>query len=57
MALSDIAKKFDVSKGAVHDYCSGRRRAHVAVSQRTLAPVRPRLRFRPASPDEFEEFA
>ncbi len=52
MKLSDIADKFETSKGRVHDICAARSRGQTATSQRTLGA--PRRRFRPASVHEFQ---
>ena len=59
MSLVEIGRKFDISKGMAHDLCSGRRRSHIAIGQKLLAPpAKRRYRFRPARIDEFEvEFA
>lgn len=57
MAYSLIAAKFETSKATIADICKGRRRAQSAVGQKHLAPTKPRIRFRPARPDEFDECA
>ncbi len=38
MTYATIAKKFETSKGTVHDICSGRRRQYLAVGQRVRIP-------------------
>ena len=49
-----IAAKFEVSKAAIADICKGRRRSQTPVGQKRFAPPKPRVRRRPARPDEFD---
>lgn len=51
---SVIADKMEISRALVSYILSGKRRGHMIVGQRIALPARPRLRFRPASIDEFE---
>ncbi len=53
LTYPQIAAKFEISKGQVHDFVSGRQRGQVATGQKQLDLVH---RFRPtvARPEEFD---